>query len=239
MRFAIFIFSVILSITLQGQVAQTDTTSDGKYILQTMVVDGDTIPVVTLSTQTVASYRKSRSKRYRRKWSKMHRNVVKTYPYAKLAGDLINEYNRNLSELPTEAEREAYLDRCEEDLKAEFEDDLKKMTTSQGRVLIKLIDRETGDTSYELIKQLRNGFTAFVWQGVAKLFGSDLKANYDPLSNETDYMIEEIVSMIESGQIQVETREVKTMEASEVLKNKSRRLERKIKRQKRRQERNG
>lgn len=239
MRFAFFIFAVIISITMQSQVAVNDTTPDGKYILQTVVVDGDTIPVITLRTQTVSSYRKSRSKRYRRKWSKMHRNVVKTYPYAKLAGDLINEYNRNLSDLTTEAEREAYLDRCEEDLKAEFEDDLKKMTTSQGRVLIKLIDRETGDTSYELIKRLRNGFTAFVWQGVAKLFGSDLKANYDPTLNEADYMIEEIVSMIESGQIKVKTREVQTMEASEVLKNKSRRLERKIKRQKRRQERNG
>jgi len=239
MRFLFVILSVLLSVGMYSQVAVNDTTSEGNYILQTVVLEGDTIPVVTLRTQTVSSYRKSRSKRYRRKWSKMHRNVVKTYPYAKLAGDLINEYNKNLSELSTEAEREAYLDKCEEDLKAEFEDDLKKMTTSQGRVLIKLIDRETGDTSYELIRRLRNGFTAFVWQGVAKLFGSNLKANYDPLTNETDYMIEEIVSMIESGQIEVKTREVQTMEASEVLKNKSRRLERKIKRQKRRQERNG
>lgn len=239
MRFLFVILSVLLSVGMHSQVAVNDTTSEGNYILQTVVLEGDTIPVVTLRTQTVSSYRKSRSKRYRRKWSKMHRNVVKTYPYAKLAGDLINEYNKNLSELSTEAEREAYLDKCEEDLKTEFEDDLKKMTTSQGRVLIKLIDRETGDTSYELIRRLRNGFTAFVWQGVAKLFGSNLKANYDPLTNETDYMIEEIVSMIESGQIEVKTREVQTMEASEVLKNKSRRLERKIKRQKRRQERNG
>ena len=239
MRFLFVILSVLLSVGMYSQVAVNDTTSEGNYILQTVVLEGDTIPVVTLRTQTVSSYRKSRSKRYRRKWSKMHRNVVKTYPYAKLAGDLINEYNKNLSELSTEAEREAYLDKCEEDLKAEFEEDLKKMTTSQGRVLIKLIDRETGDTSYELIRRLRNGFTAFVWQGIAKLFGSNLKANYDPLTNETDYMIEEIVSMIESGQIEVKTREVQTMEASEVLKNKSRRLERKIKRQKRRQERNG
>ena len=240
MRFLILIFLVLMTCaSLKGQVSVNDTTPDGKYILQTIVVDGDTIPVVTLRTQLISANRKFRSKRYQRKWSKLHRNVVKTYPYAKLAGDLINEYNRNLSELPTEAEREAYLDKCEEDLKAEFEDDLKKMTTSQGRVLIKLIDRETGDTSYELIKRLRSGFTAFVWQGVAKLFGSDLKANYDPTHNETDYMIEEIVAMIESGQIKVQTREVQTMEASEVLKNKSRRLERKIKRQKRRLEGNG
>jgi len=234
MRLAFIIFALCCSFSLEAQEAVNDTTADGKYILQTIVVDGDTLPVVTLRTQTVATYRKSRSKRYRRKWSKMHRNVVKTYPYAKLAGDLINEYNRNLSDLTTEAEREAYLDRCEQDLKAEFEDDLKKMTTSQGRVLIKLIDRETGDTSYELIKQLRSGFTAFVWQGIAKLFGTDLKANYDPLTNETDYIIEEIVSMIESGQIKVQTREVQTMEAQEVLAKKSKRLERKIKRQKKR-----
>lgn len=208
----------------------------GSYRLQTIVVDGDTIPVVTLETQTVSARRKYRSKRYQRKWTKLHKNVVKTYPYAKLAGDLINEYNRNLADLETEAEQDAYLDKCEEDLKAEFEGELKKMTTSQGRVLIKLIDRETGDTSYELIKQLRSGFTAFVWQGVAKLFGSDLKANYDPINDETDYIIEEIVAKIESGELKVKSREIQTMEASEVLKEKSRRLERKINRQKKKLE---
>lgn len=226
----------LFSLALSAE-AQTPTRVDsveGKYLLETVVVDGDTIPVVTLRTQYVSNYRKSRSKRYQRKWSKLHKNVVKTYPYAEVAGALIREYNNNLEELETEAEREAYLDRCEEDLKAEFEGDLKKMTTSQGRVLIKLIDRESGNTSYEVIKQLKSGFTAFVWQGVAKIFGTDLKAHYDPESNETDYMIEEIVGMIESGQIQVEPREIKTPAASEVLKNKSERLKRKIERQKRR-----
>ncbi len=217
--------------------AQTTTNVDsvgGKYMLETVVVDGDTIPMVTLRTQYVSNYRKSRSKRYQRKWSKLHRNVVKTYPYAEVAGALIKEYNRNLEELETEAERDIYLERCEEDLKAEFEGDLKKMTTSQGRVLIKLIDRESGNTSYEVIKQLKSGFTAFVWQGVAKIFGTDLKAHYDPQSNETDYMIEEIVQMIESGQIEVKTREIKTPAPSEVLQKKSERLKRKIERQKRR-----
>jgi hypothetical protein len=206
------------------------------YLLESVVIDGDTIPVVTLRPTFVSSSRKKRSKRYQRKWSKLHRNVVKTYPYAQVAGQLIRAYNENLQELETEVEREEYLDRCEENLKAEFEGDLRKMTTSQGRVLIKLIDRETGNTSYDLIKQLRSGFTAFIWQGVAKLFGTNLKDNYDPSSNETDAMIEEIVLRIESGQIPVEKRELQTTDAKEVLAERTKRLQRKIDRQRKKLE---
>ncbi len=235
MRFILIIFLLALFGSIRAQ-APTDVEEiDGVYLLETHVIDGDTIPVVTLRPQMVSAYRKSRSKRYRRKWDKMHRNVVKVYPYAKVAGELINEYNRNLSKLETEAEQEAYLDQCEEDLKAEFEGDLRKMTTSQGRVLIKLIDRETGKTSYDLIKELKSGFTAFMWQGVAKLFGTNLKSNYDPIEDETDAMIEEIVTQIEIGNIKVKTREVQTKAAEEVLANKSKRLRRKIEREKKKQ----
>jgi hypothetical protein len=230
----VFFFAFIAAETVAQKPSNAEEV-DGLYLLESVVIDGDTVPVVTLRPKMVAAYRKSRSRRYRRKWDKMHRNVVKVYPYAKVAGDLINEYNRNLADLETEAEREAYLDRCEEDLKAEFEGDLRKMTTSQGRVLIKLIDRETGQTSYELIKDLKSGFTAFMWQGIAKLFGTDLKANYDPSVDETDYMIEEIVVQIEDGLIPVKKREVQTKAAEEVLADKSKRLRRKIERQKRRQ----
>lgn len=232
--------ALIISLLLCAPFARAQTPSNGErveglYILESTVIDGDTIPVVTLRPKMVSAYRKSRSRRYRRKWDKMHRNVVEVYPYAKVAGELINEYNRNLAKLETEAERVAYLDQCEEDLKAEFEGDLRKMTTSQGRVLIKLIDRETGMTSYELIKDLKSGFTAFMWQGVAKLFGTDLKDNYDPAEDETDYMIEEIVLRIEDGSIPVKTREVTTKAAEEVLATKSKRLKRKIEKEKRRQ----
>ncbi len=234
---SLFWISLSLFGCLSGLQAQTPEKSvffDGKYFLETVIVDGDTIPVVTLQTAQVLSDRKARSKRYQRKWDKLQRNVVKTYPYAEVAGQLITAYNENLTELETEAERQAYLDRCEQDLKAEFEGDLRKMTTSQGRVLIKLIDRETGKTSYELVKELKSGFSAFMWQGVAKLFGTDLKDHYDPYNNETDSMIEEIVGMIESGQIAVATRQVKTPEAADVLKASDTRLQRRIAREKRR-----
>jgi len=233
LKFLPFI-AFFLALTVKAQTPANVEEVDGLYLLETVVIDGDTIPVVTLRPKRVSAYRKSRSRRYQRKWDKMHRNVVKVYPYAKVAGDLINEYNRSLQELETEAEREAYLDQCEEDLKAEFEGDLRKMTTSQGRVLIKLIDRETGQTSYELIKNLKSGFTAFMWQGVAKLFSTDLKDHYDPNANETDDMIEEIVLDIEDGTIPVKKREISTKAAEEILANKSDRLKRKIEREKRR-----
>lgn len=209
----------------------------GYYVVESIVIDGDTIPVVTLNTANVSSQRKARSQRYQRQWTKLHRNVVKTYPYAKVAGELILAYNDQLQYLDTEAEREAYMAKCEEDLKAEFEGDLRKMTTSQGRVLIKLIDRETGKTSFDLIKELKSGFTAFMWQGVAKLFGTNLKDAYDPFGNEQDAMIEEIVGMIESGEIHVQRREVKTTAAQDALQNKSKRLERRIEKEKKQQQR--
>lgn len=232
----IFALSVLFCLSAKGQTPTNVDSYQGLYLLQTVVIDGDTIPVVTLRTAHISSNRRARSKRYQRKWDKLHRNVVKTYPYAKVAGELIKAYNENLSLLDTPAARDAYLDKCEDDLKAEFEGDLQKMTTSQGRVLIKLIDRETGNTSYDLIKQLKSGFTAFMWQGVAKIFGTDLKAHYDPAMNDTDYMIEEIVTMIESGQIAVSTRKVHTPAAQEVLEAHDKRLQRKIERQRRRQD---
>ncbi len=235
MRWLLAISMLILGSALSAQSPTEIISYDGLYLLETTVVDGDTIPMVTLNTAFVSSMRKSRSKRYERRWSKLHRNIVKTYPYAKVAGDLIAEYNKNLVDLKTEAERNAYMDQCEEDLKAEFEGDIRKMTISQGRVLIKLIDRETGATSYELIRDLKSGFTAFMWQGVARLFGTNLKENYDPKTSDEDLMIEDIVLQIESGLIPVDKREVKTAAANEVLKNKSDRLKRKIEREKRRQ----
>ncbi len=228
---------IATSVKTYAQVNPVQDTARHVFYLESVVVGGDTIPSFTLPSAVVSGDRRARSRRYQRKWTKLHANVVKTYPYAKVAEDLLRAYNEELQLLSTEAEREAYMEKCEEDLKAEFEGDLRKMTTSQGRVLIKLIDRETGKTSYSLIKDLKSGFTAFMWQGVAKLFGTDLKANYDPVNSEYDGMIEEIVRLIESGQITVKKREVKTTAAAEALENKSKRLERKIEREKRRTER--
>ena len=227
--------SLLFCLSANAQSGTNVNTYEGLYLLETVVVDGDTIPVVTLRTTYISSDRMARSKRYQRQYDKLHRNVIKTYPYAQLAGKLINAYNENLALLDTEAAQKEYLNRCEEDLRAEFEGELTKMTRSQGAVLIKLIDRETGQTSYELIKQLRSGFTAFMWQGIAKMFGSDLKVNYDPATSEDDYMIEEIVTLIESGEIHVDYRSVKTPAAKDVLQAKDKRLQNRMERERKKQ----
>jgi hypothetical protein len=125
------------------------------------------------------------------------RDLKITYPYAVLARQKLEELNAYYVTLNTERERKAYAKLVEEELKAEFEEDLKKLTITQGRLLIKLIDRETGSTSYELVKELRGSFSAFFWQAVARIFGSNLKTQYDPLGE--DKLIEEILILIQHG----------------------------------------
>ena len=87
----------------------------------------------------------------------------------------------------------------EDELREEYEGDLRKLTITQGIILIKLVDRETGDTSYELVKQFRGSFSAFFWQQLARLFGHNLKLQYEPYGE--DYLIEEVVQLIEAGKV--------------------------------------
>ena len=115
---------------------------------------------------------------------------------AKLAGEKLRGYEGELAAIDSERKKKKFYKKVEKELKAEFGDELTKLTISQGRILIKLIDRETGDTSYELVSELRGNFSAFFWQGLARIFGHNLKSNYDPEGE--DRMIEEIVQRIES-----------------------------------------
>ena len=119
------------------------------------------------------------------------------YPYAKLAGLKLKEYEMVLREAKNDRERRKIMKKAEEELNAQFGPELKKLNFSQGKILIKLIDRETGNSSYALLQDLRGKFTAFVWQQFARIFGYNLKIRYNP-SNE-DRQIEEIVLRIESG----------------------------------------
>jgi hypothetical protein len=159
---------------------------------------GDTIPTVTLEPLTVSETRVFASKREERKWSRLKRDVAKVYPYSKLAGKKLKEYNEQLTGKP-EKEQKRILKLAENDIKGEFEDDIRDMTLNQGRILIKLIDRETGNTSYGLVKDLRGSFQAVFWQSVARIFRTNLKSAYDPNANSEDRMIEDIIVSIEDG----------------------------------------
>lgn len=160
--------------------------------------NGDTLPVVSLQPVNISETRQFANKREERKWSRLKRDVAKVYPYSKIAGKKLKEYN-DIMIGKTEKEQKVLLRKAEEELKKEFEGDIRNMTLNQGRILIKLIDRETGNTSYGLVKDLRGSFQAFFWQSLARVFKTNLKSSYDPNNNSEDKMIEDIIESIEDG----------------------------------------
>jgi len=184
--------------------AQEKEKKDTLIITQAVIVDGDTIPNVSIE-EVIIFPRLVFKNRYReRRYSKLVRDVKKAYPYAKLAKDMLLNMESEFVKLQTEKERDKYIKTVEKQLMNEFGTELKKLTVNQGRILLKLIDRETGNTSYELVKELRGTISAVFWQTIARLFGSDLRAQYDPKGE--DKLIERVVRMIETGQIKVEDR---------------------------------
>lgn len=219
-----FGLALLVVLTFPWQLAaQSKGTS---AVVRAMVVDGDTIPTVMLEGVSVSEQRFTRSKRYDRQYGRLLRKVLKTYPYAKVTKELIEDYDEELQKLTSERDKNDYLDMAEAELKAEFEGEIKELTVSEGKILIKLIDRETGDTSYELIKKLKGGFNAFMWQSLAKLFGSDLKDGYDPLGD--DKIIESIVQEIERGDLYVPPREAISPKAQQRLDRKRKRHEERL-----------
>ncbi|MBK9174889.1 MAG: DUF4294 domain-containing protein [Flavobacteriales bacterium] len=190
-----------------------------------VVIDGDTIPVIQLDPSEVRGRWAARDRRQAERYDRLTRNVVKVYPYARITGDLLREYEHDLALIQRDGDQDLYVKLAEAELRAEFEAEVKDLTTSQGRVLIKLIDREAGRTSYELVKELRGSFTAFVWQGMARLFGQDLRSSYDPRGE--DLLMELIVQRVERGEIAVADRGPRTAKAQARLEKRKARLYRK------------
>lgn len=186
-RFKFLFFLPFYSICLCQQIENIEIRKlahnfDGEYYiwLPTIVIESDFTP----------------NGKKKSEWSKLKYNVRKVYPFAVLASKRLREYETVLDSLPTEKQKRDYTKIVEKKLKQEFSEDLKRLSLTQGRILIKLIDRQTGNTSYNLVKQLRGGFSAMMWQSMALVFGSNLKSNYDPL--EEDRHIEIIVQQIEN-----------------------------------------
>jgi hypothetical protein len=168
------------------------------YKVWAEVVNGDTIPSIRLQDVWVYADYPYKNKKQYEAWNRTKYNVKKVYPYAILAAAKLKEYNRIMEKMPTEASKKAYMKTVEKELKAEFEEPLKDLTTTQGKILLKLIDRETGNTSYDLVKDFRGGFQAFMWQSVARLFGNNMKSEYDAAGD--DIMTERAIKLVEAGQ---------------------------------------
>lgn len=150
----------------------------------------DTIKQYTLPSFIVEA---QKDPAYEQRYQKLVRDVKKALPYAKMAGFRFQLMEQNLLLLPNEKARKEYLSRTEDAIKEQFMDDLVNLTVSQGKILIKLIHRETGKDTYSLLKEYRGGFTAMYWQGLARVFAADLKNEYNPVE---DWQIEQIIKTL-------------------------------------------
>lgn len=163
------------------------------------ILGGDTIPFIDLNATIIFPPVENKSRREQKRFDKFVYNIKIVFPYAKLAAAKLKEFKVVLDTIHTEKERKTYMKKAEQELEDKFGDDIKAMTYSQGKILIKLIYRETGSSSFDIVKELRGRFSAFVWQTLARIFGYDLKTKYDP--GGEDQNIEKIVQMIEAGSI--------------------------------------
>ncbi|MDD3107968.1 MAG: DUF4294 domain-containing protein [Alistipes sp.] len=158
------------------------------------VIEGDTMPLVHLPLAYVFS---KPSKALDRRYARLIYNLKKVYPIAQEANLTLQAMERRMALMGSKREKQAFVKAMERVLKQQYTPVLKNMTISQGKLLIKLIDRETDHTSYELVKELRGGFRAFFWQSVARLFGANLKDSYD--AEGDDQIIEELIHLYELG----------------------------------------
>ena len=190
------LFISILAISFSAIQAQETDTSD---FMMGIIVGEDTIIHRNIDEVLVLPQRKFKNKRQYRKYSRYVAKVKKVYPVAVEARKLLEKYEPQYYALEDNRDKRKLMKQVEKELFAEHMDELKKWSISDGRILLKLIDRETERTPYTLIKEFRGGVSAVFWQGVARIFKNNLKSEYDP--EEEDRVLEEIVLMIEAGYI--------------------------------------
>lgn len=163
------------------------------------IYEGDTIPLVQLRPVHIFPPLKFKNNKERQEYSKLVRDVKIAYPYARMIGYSIIETYEYMETLPNEKAKQKYLEDVQKFMMNEYKPKMKRMTRNQGKILIKLVDRECNTPSYNIVKALVGSFKAGIYNTFASLFGNSLKAEYDP--NGKDAAIEAIVLQIEDGTI--------------------------------------
>ena len=176
---------------LEAQVVDTSKVGLG------YVIGSDTVIHREIREVWVYPRRQFRNARLERQYYRLIQRVKKVYPYALKASELLVQYEPEYERLKTDRQKRKLISKVEDQLMDRYKEEFKKMSISDGRVLIKLVDRQTGRTGYDIIKEFRGGFTAAFWQGIARLFRNNLKDEYDPYGE--DLLIEEIVILVERG----------------------------------------
>ena len=199
-RLIIYIMTIVLTGAISGQNrcdAQTKTTN-GKEVLHYIVEGKDTIYIDEIKASKVYSRLPKQKGKDWRKYYRLVHNFGKTYPYALAARKIVARADSTIAaDNLKRTKRDKYISQVQKELFNVFEKPLRGLTVTQGALLMKLIDREIGKSSYMIIKDYKSGMAATFWQGVAKLFGSDLKKPYDPKGEDKE--IEDLVEIWEDG----------------------------------------
>jgi hypothetical protein len=180
--------------------AQTDPNEkkwgpNDTIIVSAIIYEGESMPYKELETVYVTKMSEKELAKWLEEWNRLRNAVYVTYPYARIAGATINDINAHLVNA-SKKQRKAYIKTREKELRKQFTEPLENMSVYQGKVLMKLINRQTGNNCYDIIKEYKSGLTARVYQTVAFFFGGDLKQDYD-LADKMDRQIENIVKEID------------------------------------------
>lgn len=198
MRFTSILFLLLIAFTGQAQVTPKENQEMGYILTEQDSILNDTIQL----PEIIISKGEKMSAEEMKQFQILQNRVYKVYPYARLAAERLTALNNGMARLKTNREKKKYFKIVEDYLNNEFEDRLKKLSRKQGQILVKLVHRQTGKTTYELIKNLKSGFKAFVSNTTANLFDISLKEEYKPYTVNEDYLIETIlVRGFESGRL--------------------------------------
>ena len=160
---------------------------------------GDTLAMIVFNPITIYPRERFRNKKEEKQYWKTVRDIKKTLPYAKLISSTLLETYEYIDTYQTQKQKQAYLKKFEKELFNQYKPQMKKLTKNQGKMLIKLINRETNQSSYSIVKAFLGTFRAGFWQTFSKFFGASLKQGYHPAKNKQDAMIERICIQIEQG----------------------------------------
>ncbi|WP_445819000.1 DUF4294 domain-containing protein [Algibacter sp. TI.3.09] len=197
LKYIFFLFPVLL--IAQVSDVEQDTTV-GKYL----IIKGDSIPRTTIDLDAVMILHrlKFENREARIRYLILRRKTLKVYPYAKMAADRLDSLTKHLATLTKNSEKRKYTRKIQKYIEGEFSDELKKMSRTEGQILVKLIHRQTGITTFELVKELRNGWRAFWYNTTASMFDISLKREFDPENEKEDYLIEDILQRnFQSGRL--------------------------------------
>ena len=194
MKKTVVLLLFVSVLLLDGKIfAQVEVDQDSIPLSERYIVfEGDTL-LIELEEVMLLKKLKFKTNYDRRYYYWFRKKTFKAYPYAKLAEDRLVVLNKRLDNIKSKRKKKIYTRRVQKYMEEELTDQLKKLTRTEGRILIKLIHRQTGETAFELIKDLRSGWNAFWYNTTAKMFKLSLKAEYDPANVKEDYLIEDIL----------------------------------------------